>query len=111
MGCSVALTMTLNRKDRPGLGSVLRSAVPALGSAPQPSAYSGSPASAGMKASSDEVRTTAQFRAKDVIVLEVVATPLILGESVVRRGFKAQIAQDGEDVVPALIRQAAAVNW
>lgn len=109
LGCNVALVMTLKRKDRPGWGNLLRSA--AAGSAPQLSTHNGSPASAGVQAPHDAARATALSRTREVIVLEVVATPLTLGESIVRRCFKAQVAQDGEDVAALLVRQAAAVSW
>lgn len=108
MGCNVALTLALRHKDRPGLGSLLRSAVPPMGSEPGYSTYTGTPAA---RSSDDSARRPAQCRAKDEVRLDVRATPLTLGESVVRRSFRAKLSQDGEDVVATLIRHAAAVNW
>ncbi|MGC4056161.1 MAG: hypothetical protein QM757_45730 [Paludibaculum sp.] len=106
MGCNVALTLTLKRKDRPGLGSILRSAVPAT--VPQPAAYDGTPARLGVAGAGGRPQSS---RTKDEIRLEVRATPLTLGESVVRRTFSAKAERDGEELLPSLIRQAAAVAW
>jgi len=108
MGCNVALTLTLKRKDKPGLGSILRSAIPPAGPEPGASTYTRAPRSGN---GSDSAPRRTQCRANEDVRLDIRATPLTLGESVVRRTFKARPAQDGADVFDSLIRQAAAVNW
>ncbi|MGJ5815389.1 hypothetical protein [Paludibaculum fermentans] len=108
MGCSVALAMTLKRKDRPGLGSILRSAVPGMATDQGSATYSGNPPG---RSGTDQSRRPAQCKAKEEIQLDVCATPLVLGESIARRTFKARPSQAGEDLLRSLVVQAAAVDW